>query len=232
MNEVHARRNGSKETTVSPTNGSPAGAEPRHETSSDSGDWPEPNASNLRDEKQVAAILARLVDAVERNNSIVADLSARVQNFERQLQSFNAVFNKTLTPLAEANRLLHATHADDEKILSVAMGLIQMIDRQSAEITEAEQGVLAFTTVEECREVDRLDATNQLARLGIEEMIIPRGMPVDLAIHDIERVRPSVHANKFGRIASVKKRGWRRRRDGQIVRAPLVEVWGPQAAVA
>jgi hypothetical protein len=173
-------------------------------------------------------ILKRLADLRAENET----LKELIRALQIQAQKCIELLERTIIPLSHENRQLREFDLDNYIVWPYAMRVIQIIDRQSAEITDAEQQVMEFSFVENCRSIDRAEHLELLYMLGIEPLSQRRGELRDTRTQQTGRIRPTSQSSKFGRVHRILRPGYWRRRDGAIVRPTLVEVWGPQAAVA
>lgn len=165
-------------------------------------------------------------------SALIARFISVAEATERQVQALSAEVRKALIPIAEENRHLHEQDADRRIMVPFALEVIAMLERQSAEVEQIDQGALALSYIDKCRAVDQKEVMNMLQRRGIEEIKIPRGSEPNPETHDVERVRPTHDKHKHGRISRLLRRGYWRRHDSFLIKPAAVEVWGPAVAEA
>ena len=130
-----------------------------------------------------------------------------------------------IVPLAQENRRLHEKEVDEKILKPVVLGLVQILDRQAGELSEAEKGIGAIAFLEDCRRIDKAEIFNILAQFEIEEINCDVGNALDSTIHNIKAIRAARNRAQVNRIARVLRPGYRRRSDGWVARACWVEVW-------
>ena len=164
----------------------------------------------------LSADVNRLIVVLAEEIKAQKSLKEHMQAIEKQ--TLHCVeLERTVAVLAEENRKLREHEIDAYFVLPIALSIIGIIDRQSAEISDFEQQVMDFDFIERCRKVDRAELLDFLATLGIEPLTHRRGEKFDTRTQTIGRVRPTVHHNKFERVHSILRPGyWRRSRKRRL----------------
>lgn len=152
----------------------------------------------------------------------VAMVAATVDEVLKFVHATHKAIDTLFKSLLEDNRRLRDGLIEDYGVRIAIDGLILIVDRQSQDIS---QEVFEFSALESCRSADRAEALEIMSLLGYEDFSCPVGLPFDPATQEVRQTRESSHPQKLGRVASVLRWGYRRRRDGAIHRKVGVEVF-------
>jgi hypothetical protein len=146
------------------------------------------------------------------------------------LRRVDSLVETALVPMAEQNRTLRLKEIDEKFFCPLMLGLAQIVDRQTAELSRPESDVFSLAFIENCRAMDRQELLDLMSMFDVEGFTSPSRGALDPRWHRIKSKRPTSDLSRIGRIARTLRPGYRRRGDGLLIRPALIEVWALPAA--
>jgi hypothetical protein len=190
--------------------------------SQDQSRWLDELAELRSEVRDLTGAVGALVKAVGESLAQVSELRDAVRELQLQVES-------VMIPMAEQNRDLRQKEVDEKFLFPIMNGMAQIIDRQSAEITQAESESPLLAFMENCRAIDRQELQDLMSMFDVESFTSLPGRLLDPKLHSVKTARTTPHQARIGRVIRTLRPGYRRHSDGLLIRRALVEVWGQAA---
>jgi hypothetical protein len=178
----------------------------------------------LREFRWMVGVLDKLILAVSGELRAQAALRLLVESIETKVDKLDTTFKEMMPALVRQEREFH--EQDLERwVRQYALSIVEIIDRQTQELGQADHGVPSFDLVEDVRRIDREEHLTILRVLGFEQVSSIIGARFDSKVHAPREIRHTSQRSKIGRIAAVLRPGYVRRSDGFVLRPVVVSVF-------